>query len=61
MRWAIACNSCWNVGGMSVSMGTETVKTICIGLCGFMRNVMDTSSDTELEAAQDELVKVAML
>lgn len=61
MRWAIACNSCWNIGGMFASIGTETVKTICCGLCGFMRNVTDTSSGTELEAAHDELIKVAML
>ena len=61
MRWAIACNSCWNVGGISASMGTETVNTTCIGLCGFMWNVTDTSSGIELEAAHDELVKVAIL
>ena len=62
MRWAIACNSCTNVGGMYASMGTATVNTACCGLCGTMRNVTDTSSGIELEAAvEDELVKVAIL
>ena len=46
---------------MSASMGTATVKTACSGLCGTMRNVTDMSSGIELEAAEDELVAVAIL
>ena len=61
MRWAIACNSCSNVGGMFASMGTATVKMACPGLCGTMRKVTNMSSGIELEAAEDELVAVAIL
>ncbi len=61
MRWAIDCNSCSNVGGMFASKGTATVKTACCGLCGTMRNVTNMSSGIELEAAEDEFVKVAIL